>query len=37
MVYGGLRLSPETEKVDCVVLDFIGNVKRFGFVEDLND
>jgi superfamily II DNA or RNA helicase len=37
MIGRGLRLSPETEKVDCVVLDFVGNVKRFGFVEDLKE
>ena len=31
----GLRIHPESEKTDCVVLDQAGNVKRFGFVEDL--
>lgn len=31
----GLRISPETEKTDCLVLDQAGNVKRFGFIEDL--
>ena len=31
----GLRISPETGKVDCLVLDQTGNVARFGFVEDI--
>ncbi len=31
----GLRIHPESEKTDCIVLDQAGNVKRFGFVEDL--
>lgn len=33
----GLRLSPETEKQDCVVLDQAGNISKrnFGFIEDL--
>ncbi|MEW5858114.1 MAG: zinc ribbon domain-containing protein, partial [Cyanobacteriota bacterium] len=31
----GLRIHPESEKTDCVVLDQAGNVKLFGFVEDL--
>lgn len=31
----GLRISPATEKTDCLVLDQAGNVKRFGFVESL--
>lgn len=35
MVGRGLRLSPETEKIDCVVLDPSGNIGRHGFVEDL--
>ena len=33
----GLRLSPETEKQDCIVLDQAGNVLRHGFVEDLKE
>lgn len=35
MVGRGLRLSSETEKIDCIVLDQAGNVDRHGFVEDL--
>lgn len=35
MVGRGLRLSPETEKLDCVVIDQSGNVNRHGFIEDL--
>ena len=31
----GLRPSLETGKIDCLVLDQAGNVKRFGFVEDI--
>lgn len=31
----GLRISPATEKSDCLVLDQAGNVKRFGFIESL--
>ncbi|MEP0872857.1 DEAD/DEAH box helicase [Trichocoleus desertorum AS-A10] len=31
----GLRISPETGKTDCIVLDQAGNVRQFGFVEDL--
>lgn len=30
-----MRLSPETDKHDCVILDFSGNVQRHGFIEDL--
>ena len=33
----GLRLSPETEKQDCIILDQAGNVLRHGFVEDLKE
>ncbi len=33
----GLRLSPETDKQDCIVLDQAGNVLRHGFVEDLKE
>ncbi|MGF1488953.1 MAG: helicase-related protein, partial [Prochloraceae cyanobacterium] len=35
MVGRGLRLSPQTDKHDCLVLDFAGNVERHGFIEDL--
>lgn len=35
MVGRGLRLSPETEKLDCIVIDQSGNVNRHGFIEDL--
>lgn len=31
----GMRISPDTGKVDCIVLDQAGNVERHGFVEDL--
>lgn len=31
----GLRLSPETGKTDCVIVDQAGNIQRHGFVEDL--
>ena len=31
----GLRLSPDTDKQDCLVLDRAGNVLRHGFIEDL--
>ena len=31
----GLRISPGTEKTDCLVLDQAGNVNRFGFIESL--
>ena len=37
MVGRGLRLSPETDKIDCVVLDPAGNIQRHGFVEDLKE
>lgn len=33
----GLRLSPETDKRDCLVLDLAGNVTRFGFIENLKE
>ena len=33
----GLRLSPETDKQDCIVLDQAGNVLRHKFVEDLKE
>ncbi len=35
MVGRGLRLSPETYKHDCLVVDQAGNVNRHGFIEDL--
>ncbi|NBD15496.1 MAG: DEAD/DEAH box helicase family protein [Cyanobacteria bacterium] len=35
MVGRGLRLSPSTEKTDCLILDQGGNIERHGFVEDL--
>lgn len=35
MVGRGLRLSPETDKFCCTVLDQSGNVGRHGFIEDL--
>jgi superfamily II DNA or RNA helicase len=37
MVGRGLRLHPETEKRDCVILDQSGNIQRFGFIEDLEE
>lgn len=37
MIGRGLRLSPETEKIDCLVIDQSGNVGRHGFVEDLKN
>lgn len=33
----GLRISPETDKRDCVVLDQAGNVGRFKYIEDLKE
>ena len=33
----GLRLSTETDKQDCIVLDQAGNVIRHGFIEDLKE
>ena len=33
----GLRISPESEKRDCIVLDKAGNVLLHGFVEDLKE
>lgn len=32
----GMRLSPETGKLDCLVLDFAGNVNRHGPVDTIN-
>ncbi len=37
MVGRGLRLSPETAKTDCIVLDPSGNVQRHHFIEDLKE
>lgn len=37
MIGRGLRLSPQTEKHDCIVLDFVGNIRRHGFIEDIKD
>jgi hypothetical protein len=37
MVGRGLRLSPETDKHDCLVLDFVGNIERHGFIEDIKE
>lgn len=35
MLGRALRLSPETEKIDAVIIDQVGNIQRHGFVEDL--
>lgn len=35
MIGRGLRLSPETEKTDCVVIDIAGNIFRHGYVEKI--
>jgi DNA repair protein RadD len=32
----GLRTSPETEKEDCLILDFGGNVSEFGPIDQVN-
>ena len=37
MIGRGLRLSPETGKTDCLVIDTAGNIFRHGFVEDITD
>ena len=37
MIGRGLRLSPETGKVDAIIIDQAGNVQRHGFVEDLKE
>lgn len=37
MIGRGLRLSPETQKVDTIVIDQAGNIQRHGFVEDLKE
>lgn len=31
----GMRLSPETNKVDCQILDYAGNLERFGFIDQI--
>ncbi|WP_421717470.1 DEAD/DEAH box helicase [Algiphilus sp.] len=35
MLGRGMRLSPETGKTDCLVLDFAGNLERLGPVDDI--
>ena len=35
MLSRALRLSPETEKIDAVIVDQVGSVQRHGFVEDI--
>ncbi len=35
MVGRGLRLSPETGKIDCIIIDPSGNVQRHHYIEDL--
>ena len=35
MIGRGLRLSPQTEKTDCVVIDIAGNIFRHGYVEKI--
>lgn len=37
MLGRALRLSPETGKVDSVIIDQAGNVSRHGFVEDIKE
>ena len=37
MIGRGLRLSPEINKTDCIVIDIAGNVMRHGFVEDIKE
>ena len=34
MVGRGLRICPETGKEYCLVLDYGGNIKRLGFIDD---
>jgi DNA repair protein RadD len=31
----GMRLSPETGKTDCKILDYAGNLERFGFIDQI--
>lgn len=35
MIGRGLRLSLNTGKTDCIVLDFVGNIGTHGFIEDI--
>lgn len=35
MLMRGMRPSPDTQKEDCLVLDFVGNARRLGPVNDL--
>ena len=35
MLGRGMRLSPDTDKTDCLVLDFAGNLQRLGPVDDI--
>ncbi|MEL4897399.1 DEAD/DEAH box helicase [Crocosphaera sp. Alani8] len=37
MVGRVLRLSPETGKTDCMVIDLVGNVEKHGFIEDITE
>lgn len=37
MLGRALRLSPETEKIDAVIIDQVGSIQRHGFVEDLKE
>lgn len=37
MLGRALRLSPQTQKIDAVVVDQAGNIQRHGFVEDLKE
>jgi len=37
MVGRGLRLSPETGKTDCLILDFGGNIERLGPVDQADE
>lgn len=37
MIGRGLRLSPETGKIDCVVIDSAGNILRHGYVENITN
>lgn len=37
MLGRALRLSPDTEKIDAVIIDQVGSIQRHGFVEDLKE
>lgn len=37
MLGRALRLSPETEKIDAVIIDQVGSIQRHGFVEDIKE